>query len=209
MTPQQLDEVRIFREQAYPEIDRWCEAVINRFGTGCKEGCSACCDNVLTVSLVETVVMLRNPIGQAVFQAAENHISELADLFLKRLPETRLKPWRERRKHCVFLSADNRCLVYEDRPFNCRTHIAVEPCDPLKDGNLYARTDEINQASMEVLAAAEKYTQIPMAMAPLPVALIIADAYLRKGKEVTEKAWGNTPFLDVMKSCLYWAYIEL
>lgn len=209
MTPEQLEQVDRFREGAYAVIDRWCAAAVAETGPVCKPGCTDCCEALVTVSLLEAVVILRNDAGRAAFERNQERILETSNLLLARDPSMRLGPWKERRERCIFLGDCDRCLVYEDRPFNCRTHLAAKPCEPNQDGNFYVDPIEATRVSLILNQMASEGSGIPLAIAPLPFALIVADSLLKADVDTVQKAYAGTPLLDPIGSAAYWSYIEL
>jgi len=209
MTVDVREATRLFKSVAYPAIDKWCEFAENGGGFGCKPGCSMCCYNVVTLSLLEAAVLLSNPKGKLLMEANRERVVETANLFFARKPETKLGPWRARSEPCLFLDADDRCSVYEDRPFNCRTHIAVKPCDPTRDGNHYVDPEDATRLGFELGIMAENDLGIPFTVAPMPVALVTADAMMIGGVEAIKKAYANTPFLRCDTAAMFWSYIEL
>jgi Fe-S-cluster containining protein len=208
MTPD-LEQVDAFRAEAYPVIDSWCADAVAKFGTGCRDGCAYCCRNLMTMSLIEAMVILRNPVGHAVFEAKVRRVSELAAKFVHRDPDTTLAKWKARDERCIFLGECERCLIYDDRPFNCRTHIAAKPCEKDQAGNLYIDPSDGTLLSMIALQEAEKIAGVPMVMSPAPVALMLAADIMRNGLEEVQRRFAETPFLDPVRSLMFWAYIEL
>lgn len=209
MTPEQLNEADIFREEAYEVIDSWVDKAVAETGPICQPGCADCCHLVVTVSLLEAVIILRNEMGRAAYEVRQHEIIDTANLFLARDPSTRLSAWKKRGERCVFLGDCDRCVVYEDRPFNCRTHLAARPCEPGQDGNYFVDPVEATHLGLILNAAGAQNVGIPFAVAPLHFALLIADALLKADVQTVEKAYAGTPFLDPMKSALYWSYIEM
>lgn len=209
MTPAQLGEVDRFREEAYPVIDSWCAKAVAETGPVCKPGCTDCCEAVVTVSILEAVIILRNDMGRAVFDSHREQITETANLFLARDPVTRLGPWKERSERCVFLGNCDACVIYEDRPFNCRTHLAAKPCAPGQDGNYFVDPIQATHLGMILNSQGAENVQIPFAFAPLSFALIVADGILQAGAEAVQKAYAGSPFLDPVGSAAFWSYIEL
>lgn len=209
MTPQQVSGIDAFFDEAYPVIDRWCAEAIQELGSGCREGCAACCYNVVSLSLLEAAVILRDPVGKAALETHREKVVEQANLFYARRPETRLEPWRRRRVPCVFLGACNRCLVYDRRPFNCRTHLAAKPCEPEQEGNYYIDPEAVTNLSLVLNDGAAEEIGLPFTIAPMPVALLMAEAMLAGGVDALKKAYDGTPLLDTVPALLFWSYLEL
>ncbi len=209
MTPGQLNELDQFRDQAYPIIDTWCRNVMSATGIGCKPGCAECCENIVTVTLIEAAVILRTDEGQKIFQEKNEHIVSLSNLFLRRDPVTRLSPWKKLNEKCPFLGEQNVCEIYSARPFNCRTHLATKPCDPEVGSNHFIDPVEATRAGYGMAEYAKDFTGIPPAVAPFSVALIVADALMRSSPEQVREAYGEVPVLDPMGAAVFWAYIEM
>lgn len=208
MTPEQLEQLEEFRVGAYPIIDFWCEAAVEQHGAGCKIGCDACCHFVVTITLAEALVALKNPNGLKTVEGNRRRLVDTANMFMLRDPETRTGPWAKRKEPCLFLS-DGKCSIYDDRPFNCRTHIAAQPCTPGQAGNAYIDPADITHAGIELCKQASELVSIPLAFGPMPVMLLIAEGFLKAEQSVIEAAYQGTPFLDTLKSLEFWAYLEL
>jgi Fe-S-cluster containining protein len=209
MNAELLEHVDIFRAEAYPVIDSWCADAVAKLGTGCRDGCSYCCRNLTTMTLIEAMVILRSPVGRAAFESKVKHVVELASKFIRRDPDTTLAKWRKRNERCIFLGACERCVVYDVRPFNCRTHIAAKPCEEDQAGNLYIDPADGVMLSMVACQEAERIAGVPFVMAPAPVALLLAADIMRNGLDDVRRRFDGTPFLDPFKSLGFWAYIEL
>jgi len=203
------EHIDIFRAEAYPVIDSWCSDAVAQLGTGCREGCAYCCRNLVTMTLIEAMVILRNPVGRAAFEAKVFQVGELAFKFFRRDADTTLAKWRARNERCLFLGECERCVVYDVRPFNCRTHIAAKPCEENQAGNLYIDPQQGTTLSLVLCQKAEQITGVPMAIAPMPVALLLAAEIMRNGLEYVKWRYERTPFMDSLMAAEYWAYIEL
>jgi len=152
--------------------------------------------------------MVRNPAGLKLIEGNRRCVVDTANLFLRRDPVTRCGEWAKRGEPCVFL-VDGRCAVYEDRPFNCRTHLAPTPCTREQEGNGYVDTREITRAGVLASEEASREFGLPGSFGPMPVMLLIAEAFLKAEQEKVEEAYRGTPFLSTEGSLRYWAYVEL
>lgn len=208
MDGEQIEQIEIFYQEAYPVIDNWCTAAVGKFGTGCRAGCTDCCHIILTMTYAEAAVVLLTDEGRRAFEANRERLVRLSNLFYSRSEETKVAPWAKRKEPCPFLGDDGRCVVYERRPFNCRTHIAIKSCEPGQDGNLYVDTSEVTQVSYRLAAICSEASGIPMVIAPMPVALLMADAFISASIEDVKRAYSGTPFMDLAASALFWYYIE-
>ena len=91
---QKLEKLYIFMDELYTFVAKF---------TPCKKGCSLCCHNEVSVSLLEA-------------EYIEKHtgIKQSFNLDIKDFPGT----------PCPFLN-NGACSIYEHRPFVCRRHVAL------------------------------------------------------------------------------------
>ncbi|WP_022665569.1 YkgJ family cysteine cluster protein [Desulfospira joergensenii] len=91
----------------------------------CKTGCAHCCHLRVGVSIPEVLVIFSGLRAQATSQGLEyfrNRVirtSGRGDV----LDETW---WRSRKTACPFLDPQNRCLIYDLRPFSCRAYHSTD-----------------------------------------------------------------------------------
>lgn len=109
----------------------------------CTDGCASarrgCCSTIVLVGLVEAEYLAaRQPAAVAAalpaLREAHRRISEVitvddvSSMFADKVAEQRVAAaYHALDLPCPFLSADNRCGVYADRPLACRTHFVLSP----------------------------------------------------------------------------------
>ena len=153
----------------------------------CREGCSACCYILATVTLPETihlVATLRDSGHEFDPDSVREQFERVID------PAMNLEQWHLEQHACVALDGA-RCAAYGARPQTCRTHYVISPregCSPPTQGYMGIDSRDIMDAGMPPLIIAAHQAGIPAAYGPLPFLVPIAIAAIEQGLDVaTEK----------------------
>lgn len=165
----------------------------------CKPGCAACCNHQVLVSLPEAVAMaeplMENP--QVLAQTIQRCHEQLKVQKLDRDAHFR------QNIPCVFLTADKHCGIYERRPIACRNHVVVSPpenCAPSDEPKEVTRLNlsKVDNYMLEQSAWVSKQRQIPILIAPIPVALLWAIRLLTEGENAFINALENEQDLGIL-----------
>lgn len=121
-----IEEGIEFTKEFLENIDRFMTQFIKY--SPCKEGCYSCCKIIPTITTIEAELIRRYVVDNFPKQQTKaflesfkkqcevfpiEYMPDKSDLFLK----TDL--------YCGFLSEDGRCLIYNARPFQCRTYMVL------------------------------------------------------------------------------------
>lgn len=173
----------------YRETDPVLADVAQRANVSCRPGCAACCYIQVPVSLPEAVAIVEPLLKdrQAIGNLMNRCYKEIDRLEMDRVAHFKAQV------PCMFLSADKRCTVYERRPDGCRTHLVVsapENCEAGADDTTVARLDTVSvtETVMGEALRALKQRQIPLLIAPMPVAVLWAIKLLVEGEVAFRKA---------------------
>jgi Fe-S-cluster containining protein len=139
-------EMRAF----YNRVDDWHES--NKPDTvRCTKGCAACCQQLIVSTLPEArhVVAARPALVESVLptlieqDALGGRLSAgLGDVVRDPVARQELcERWWDAKQMCVFLSADNECKIYADRPYACRSYFVTS--DPQSCGGERGQTVNI------------------------------------------------------------------
>lgn len=184
----------------YREIEPRMQQKAQEAGTTCTAGCAACCHVQVYVSLPEAV---------AIVEPLVHNKEALGDLIQRcyaQLPLQKL----DRTEHfaqqvpCVFLTAEKTCGIYERRPVSCRNHIVVSaPENCAYDPNgakevLRLNTEKIDAFMLSESMRAMKQRQIPLVLAPLPIALLWAVRILIEGEAAIVKVLESDEDLGIL-----------
>lgn len=167
--------------------------------TTCRKGCASCCNLLVYISLPEAVAIaekvLEDPARTAdVLRKCYEQIQKLhldADKYFRQAVP------------CMFLDESKACTVYDVRPMPCRHHYVVSPpedCSPLVDGKTIVR---LNTQKADVFVTQEslrvsKQRQIPLLLAPIPVAVMWATKLLTEGEAAFMRALETEEDLGLM-----------
>lgn len=153
----------------------------------CREGCSACCYILATVTLPEAihlVATLRDQGHEFDSDSVRDQFESVID------PSMDLTRWHHAQHPCIALDGD-RCAAYGARPQTCRAHYVISPrsqCSPPTQGYMGIDSRGFMDVGMPPLIQAAQQAGIPLAYAPLPFLVPIAIAAVDQGLDVaTEK----------------------
>ena len=97
----------------------------------CRAGCAACCHFEVEITSDEAEIL------SELVASGEKAIDQVA-LFAQAARSSQDALWAEgrtRENKCVFLSAENQCGVYENRPSSCRRLLVTTPPSECFDAN--------------------------------------------------------------------------
>lgn len=165
----------------------------------CQKGCASCCNLLVYISLPEAVALaekvLESPATVAdVMRKCYEQIQRLrldgTEYFRQAVP-------------CMFLDESKACTVYDARPMPCRHHYVVSPpedCSPLVDGKTVVRlnTEKADAFVMKESLRVSKQRQMPVLLAPIPVAVLWAMKLLTEGEAAFLHALETEPDLGLM-----------
>lgn len=166
----------------------------------CREGCAACCRQLVPISIVEARAIARavdampparRAAVRARFEAALGAM-ERVGLLDPRAPKGRLiagragadaeVAWREVAARyraaeiaCPLLEGE-RCSLYDDRPIVCREYLVTSPPERCAGSGAPAVLPRPVRGSEAIATAVREYTGEPIPMVPLPLSLEWSDA---------------------------------
>lgn len=165
----------------------------------CKKGCSACCEQLVLLTVGEAVNILRRypavvaeRIQALTHQAAIAHQTFDGQHCDPSTPagaqalEVITELWWEKRVPCVFLDRDGTCSIYEHRPISCRQHwVASDPelCavrTSEDEAPLVLDVIAIRHTGYEDLREHETKFMRDMFLGPMPSMLLTTRANLQK-----------------------------
>jgi uncharacterized protein len=115
-----FEEILDALEKLYREVDQRVHDIcaLNRGRINCRQGCTSCCLDGITVFEVE----------------AQNIRKHSGDLLVNGAPH--------REGACAFLGEDNTCRIYEHRPYVCRTQgLPLSWVEEREDGSVVELRD--------------------------------------------------------------------
>jgi len=186
----------------YRELEPRTQQMAKDVGSTCREGCSACCNIQVYVSLPEAVAIVEP------FLADQNALADLIRRCHDQLAYQKL----DRTEHfaqsvpCVFLTGVRTCGIYDRRPVSCRNHIVVSPPEncaynpsPAADAEVRRlNTDKLDNFMLGEALRALKQRQIPVLLAPIPVAVLWAIRLLAEGEHAFIKALESPEDLGIL-----------
>ncbi len=144
----------------------------------CKPGCAACCELLALITWPEAIVLAER-LGRR--RLVERFLPALIDQAKACCFDT-IDPgsYFMRRIRCAFLTDDQLCAVYSDRPFPCRFHVVFGPAETCGIRDLAQGVETLDTAP--ILAAATKPILEALAeqvanayeAAPLPIMVLAA-----------------------------------
>lgn len=167
----------------YEDVDPYLEKVAIAAEVSCKKGCAYCCELLTLITLPEAFL-----IGEAVMKREDwkSLVVKIAKSAKDSdFPGLNRTTFAKKRLKCVFLSEDNLCSIYKERPICCRTHLVrTDPaiCE-LSEENMDKTTEALNLLDMESVfwQLATDFTKesgyvskYPFLTAPIPVMVMSA-----------------------------------
>lgn len=166
----------------------------------CKQGCAACCNIQVYTSLPEAVAIVEPMMHD------QRAVADLVQRCEAHLPVQKL----DRTEHfaqgvpCMFLTGDKLCGIYDRRPVSCRNHIVVS--DPANCAYSPEGSKEVQRLNTERIDAfmlgeslrVSKQRQLPVLLAPLPIALLWALRLLAEGEAAFVRALESPEDLGIL-----------
>jgi Fe-S-cluster containining protein len=177
----------------YRELDAPLKKYAEDGKTTCQKGCAHCCHLQVYISLPEAVAIAERIMPDPKLTA------EVVRKCYDQLPKLKRDSveYFKQAEPCVFLSEAKECGIYDVRPMPCRHHYVASPpedCSPLVDGRTVVRlnTQKADGFVMSESLRVMKQHQIPLLLAPIPVAVLWALKLLAEG-EMKFRDSLNTP----------------
>jgi Fe-S-cluster containining protein len=141
----------------------------------CKKGCAACCRQWIGVTYLEAKVTLE----QADRDGFEIDAKELADqVAIATRPGMTREEWFGTK--CIYLTAENKCAVYDSRPAVCRAlHVVSDPKHCADAGGTVQKVD--NRSLWQEAALAVQSEHVQMALSPVVAALPVMVHLIKSG----------------------------
>lgn len=151
----------------------------------CKKGCSACCKQLVMVSIPEALFIMayltRDGMRWGIYQKSKNTIaghvamiSKEPDLYGEDGPDA----WFAKQVNCGLLNVDGHCTVYQCRPIACRVRLALDDaklCENNAESGRFINPEHYFEALTRVNKLVGKDLRIPAVLLPLPVAITFAN----------------------------------
>lgn len=184
----------------YREIEPRMQQHAAEAGTTCREGCASCCNLQVFVSLPEAVAMI---------EPLMEDKRAIADLVMRCEQQLQFQKL-DRAAHfaqgvpCVFLTGVKTCGIYERRPVSCRNHYVASPpenCAHDPEGAKEIQrlnTEKIDTFMLNESLRVSKQRQIPVLLAPIPVAILWAMRLLAEGEAAFVQALESPEDLGIL-----------
>lgn len=167
----------------YRELDAPLQKYAAEGKTTCQKGCAHCCHLQVYISLPEAVALAEKVMSdpkltadtvRKCYEMLPKLKTDSVEFFKQALP-------------CVFLNDAKECSVYDVRPMPCRHHYVASPpedCSPMVDGKTIVRlnTEKADAFVMTESLRVMKQHQLPLLLAPIPVAVLWAMKLLSEGE---------------------------
>jgi len=197
------------------KVDGVMHQYMELYDSPCDSGCYECCHQMVTATLAEGVAIVDqlNELNPRATDFAKNAVPlfEKASAQFTSMavdPKVTMESWFANRTRCVFLTEENRCLVYANRPITCRSYMVLEgsDCRTENAGAMVPTIDnrELIDASKSVGAEFSSRFRVPTGYAPLPAVMVWAlTLYLYRRSGLLRKLKG-TEFEDDVKAKEFW-----
>lgn len=192
-------------------LDDAIEKVHEHYDISCTKGCSHCCRQVVTTTVVEALLIIdwinANPHRKNWY--VTKILPNVKEQFLyAQDAQTTCDKWFDDMVPCVFLDEEGLCSIYEARPLMCRKMLVVTPpeyCAPPGGQKVGA----IGFGDfMEVLTREEnrlsRHLDVTAQHAPLPVALHWASIAYFGGPIELKKALKGTVYENDLEAAIFW-----
>jgi Fe-S-cluster containining protein len=153
----------------------------------CVKGCSACCKQVVALSLGEALYLVHKHgkllrkkyvlLEEQCTLMEQAHIDEHGNRLDFTAGENREKictKWWEMQQQCLFLE-NNLCSIYEDRPLACRNYSVISDpalCDQVDTAEVISWNPDFNVSAQFQLMYADQTTFGQVVLAPMQIILM-------------------------------------
>lgn len=196
------------------EIDTLFHVVRVEHDTGmkvaCKKGCAHCCHQMVTVTMPEAIDLYLSIADNRWLLGKVAQWSDAQATLIMRGMTSR--KWFRAGTRCMFLTDNNDCAVYENRPFACRTLMALETADNcrLDATDPTVKRPDHTRAFQTVYIATGKAAEeaaLPVGMIPLPVAMQWASIVWAEGRDALRRYLDRAgiPAYDHLAHVAFWA----
>lgn len=201
---EQLDETMLEAEKKFRE-----EGTPIR----CHAGCSACCRQVVTITIPEAMVILepifKDPMKKRLYlKYVLPKVQEQCEMATH--PGMNTSRWFTEEIPCIWLDGPSgKCKVYEQRPAACRVHAVVsdpEQCKPPRGTIAKVGVANWLQAMMfDSLEAARDIGLNVVGLAPMPIAIYWATMIFEKGPKAFHEQIKGTAHEYDSSNAAFWA----
>lgn len=183
----------------YREADALPQMGEVRKAASCTKGCTACCNNLIYVSLPEAVAMVETQMGNPSRLAAL--VKSCYEQLPKLVPDR--KAYFAKQVPCVFLAPDGACGIYESRPVPCRNYFVVSPAEDCTWTGTEKQVQVVDVGALDVAmleesARAVRQRTLPILLAPIPVAVLWAVRLLSEGEDSFRRTLETEPDLGIL-----------
>lgn len=145
-------------------------------GVACKQGCYACCQRYLMISVAEAMLVVEYAKSNGKWEKMKKSAEDQRNLALEVKPAV----WFKLGIECPVLS-NGKCMAYPVRPLACSSHFVASPPEACStDSTSMARYRPIMMPDVQIKFAEEFDKIIGMrsilrARAPISIALMVAE----------------------------------
>lgn len=175
----------------------------------CKKGCAHCCSQMVTVTMPEAIGIYLSIADNRWLLGNVAHWADTQATLIMRGMTSR--QWFRTGQRCMFLTEDNSCAVYQERPFVCRTLMALETadnCAPDATDPTVKRPDYTRAFDhyLNTIKAADE-AALPVGMIPLPIAMQWASIAWIEGRESLRRHLDRAgiPAYDLLAHTTFWS----
>ncbi len=148
----------------------------------CKPGCDYCCYQVVWMTILEALYILRELDDSWLGEHREWMEDGMQQWFVE---ETTPAQWLQKQRPCPFLKK-HKCSIYEIRPNECALYLVVSPpedCkgDVARKSVAVAHIDYMDQLRRHNLRLAFEHNV--SGVFPMPVAFLLAEAFMKNDGE--------------------------
>lgn len=126
----------------YDAVDKYMADAAKDLSFSCKKGCYHCCRQMVLATIPECIFAISKVIEEPSWQTFnEDYLKPTIAAQINGFLEVSLDPvaWFKTKTDCIFLK-NNICMIYENRPLICRTHVSLDPSKVCEEGAKDIRT---------------------------------------------------------------------